>query len=110
MLPKIKKVFDTTGPKKAAAAEATKSFDESKVYVVSISSKLYSIKTIFFLYVINDIWKYFLLNLSVLYNFQEEYSKEFEEKKADLQPKVVEIYEASSTEIKVHIISQTICL
>lgn len=31
VLPKIKKVFDKTGPKKAAAAEATKAFDEAKV-------------------------------------------------------------------------------
>ncbi len=31
---------------------------------------------------------------------KEEYSKEFEEKKAELQPKVVEIYEASSSEFK----------
>ncbi|KAL5578373.1 hypothetical protein UlMin_020072 [Ulmus minor] len=60
VLPKIKKVFDKNGTKKAAAAEAIKSFDDSK----------------------------------------EEINKEFEEKKADLQPKVVEIYEASSLEIK----------
>lgn len=33
---------------------------------------------------------------------QEQYSKEFEDKKTELQPKVIEIYEASSTEIKVH--------
>ncbi|XP_064959524.1 plasma membrane-associated cation-binding protein 1-like [Musa acuminata AAA Group] len=59
VLPKIKKVFDRNG-KKAAAAEACKSFDESK----------------------------------------EEITKELEEKKADLQPKVVEIYEASAVEIK----------
>lgn len=31
---------------------------------------------------------------------KEQYTKEFEEKKMELQPKVVEIYEASSTEIK----------
>ncbi|CAI9782253.1 unnamed protein product [Fraxinus pennsylvanica] len=31
---------------------------------------------------------------------KEQYTKEFEEKKTELQPKVVEIYEASSTEIK----------
>uniref|UniRef100_A0A5B7AL93 Putative plasma membrane-associated cation-binding protein 1 n=1 Tax=Davidia involucrata TaxID=16924 RepID=A0A5B7AL93_DAVIN len=31
---------------------------------------------------------------------KQEYSKEFEEKKTELQPKVVEIYEASSVEIK----------
>ncbi|XP_042480313.1 plasma membrane-associated cation-binding protein 1 [Macadamia integrifolia] len=31
---------------------------------------------------------------------KEEINKEFEEKKTDLQPKVIEIYEASSTEIK----------
>ncbi|CAL9136612.1 unnamed protein product, partial [Musa textilis] len=34
---------------------------------------------------------------------QEEITKEFEEKKADLQPKVVEIYEASAVEIKVQV-------
>ncbi|KAJ8478988.1 hypothetical protein OPV22_022715 [Ensete ventricosum] len=59
VLPTIKKVFDRNG-KKAAAAEACKSFDESK----------------------------------------EDISKEFEEKKTELQPKVVEIYEASAVEIK----------
>lgn len=32
---------------------------------------------------------------------QEGINKEFEEKKTELQPKVVEIYEASSAEIKV---------
>ncbi|KAH7544848.1 hypothetical protein FEM48_Zijuj01G0029600 [Ziziphus jujuba var. spinosa] len=61
VLPKIKKVFEKNGSaKKAAAAEAIKSFDESK----------------------------------------EEINKQFEDKKTDLQPKVVEIYEASSVEIK----------
>lgn len=60
VLPRIKKVFEKNGSKKAAAAEATKSFDEAK----------------------------------------EQYTKEFEEKKTELQPKVVEIYEATSTEVK----------
>ncbi|KAK4801259.1 hypothetical protein SAY86_021746 [Trapa natans] len=60
VLPKIKKVFEKNG-KKAAAAEACKSFDESK----------------------------------------EEINKELKEKKIDLQQKVIEIYEASSEEIKV---------
>ncbi|XP_059438610.1 plasma membrane-associated cation-binding protein 1 [Corylus avellana] len=59
VLPKIKKVFDKNGNKKAAA-EACKSFDDAK----------------------------------------EQINKEFEEKKTELQPKVVEIYEASSAEIK----------
>lgn len=59
VLPKIKKVFDRNG-KKAAAAEACKSFDDSK----------------------------------------EDITKELEEKKVDLQPKVVEIYEASAVSIK----------
>ncbi|KAI3440295.1 uncharacterized protein J3R85_003932 [Psidium guajava] len=59
VLPKIKKVFEKNG-KKTAAAEACKSFDDSK----------------------GDI------------------HKEFEEKKTELQPKVVEIYEASSAEVK----------
>ncbi|QCE13237.1 plasma membrane-associated cation-binding protein 1-like [Vigna unguiculata] len=60
VLPKIKKVFEKNTSKKAAAAEATKSFDDSK----------------------------------------EEYNKAFEENKTELQTKVVEIYEASPTEIK----------
>ncbi|XP_062096440.1 plasma membrane-associated cation-binding protein 1-like [Humulus lupulus] len=62
VLPKIKKVFEknATTTKKAAAAEACKSFDESK----------------------------------------DEINKEFEEKKGELQPKVLEIYEACSVEIK----------
>lgn len=61
VLPKIKKVFENKNSgKKAAAAEACKSFDESK----------------------------------------EDYSKQFEEKKDELQAKVVEIYEGSSVEIK----------
>ncbi|GAV80098.1 DREPP domain-containing protein [Cephalotus follicularis] len=59
LLPKIKKVFEKNGTKKAAA-EASKSFEESK----------------------------------------EVINKEFEEKKTDLYPKVLEIYEASSVEIK----------
>ncbi|XP_075513623.1 plasma membrane-associated cation-binding protein 1-like [Primulina tabacum] len=58
VLPKIKKVFEN--PKKTAAAETCKAFDESK----------------------------------------EEYSKAFEDNKTELQPKVVEIYEACSAEIK----------
>ncbi|KAF3794660.1 Plasma membrane-associated cation-binding protein 1 [Nymphaea thermarum] len=66
VLPKIKKYFDKPSKKKAAA-EATKSFDESKA-----------------------IWW-----------VQEEINKEFEEKKGELHPKVIEIYEASSAEIKV---------
>nr|XP_004248413.1 plasma membrane-associated cation-binding protein 1 [Solanum lycopersicum]XP_019071667.1 plasma membrane-associated cation-binding protein 1 [Solanum lycopersicum]XP_025883674.1 plasma membrane-associated cation-binding protein 1 [Solanum lycopersicum] len=60
VLPKIKQIFDKNGPKKTAAAEACKTFDQAK----------------------------------------EEYSKEFEEKKTELQPKVVEIYEAAAVEIK----------
>ncbi|XP_061356557.1 plasma membrane-associated cation-binding protein 1 [Gastrolobium bilobum] len=61
VLPKIKKVFEKNSTKKsAAAAEISKSFDESK----------------------------------------EEYNKAFEEKKTELQTKVLEIYEASSTEVK----------
>ncbi|KAK4364200.1 hypothetical protein RND71_015558 [Anisodus tanguticus] len=59
VLPKIKQIFEKN-PKKAAAAEACKTFDEAK----------------------------------------EQYSKEFEEKKTELQPKVVEIYEAAPVEIK----------
>nr|XP_016438748.1 PREDICTED: plasma membrane-associated cation-binding protein 1-like [Nicotiana tabacum] len=60
VVPKIKQIFDKNGPKKAAAAEACKTFDEAK----------------------------------------ELYSKEFEDKKTELQPKVVEIYEAAAVEIK----------
>ncbi|MCD7447103.1 Plasma membrane-associated cation-binding protein 1 [Datura stramonium] len=60
VLPKIKQIFEKNGPKKAAAAEACKTFDDAK----------------------------------------EQYNKEFEEKKTELQPKVVEIYEAAADEIK----------
>ena len=61
VLPTIKKVFENkTSVKKAAAADACKSFDESK----------------------------------------ESYDKEFEEKKAEYQVKVLELYEASSAEVK----------
>ncbi|KAL8151526.1 hypothetical protein V2J09_021334 [Rumex salicifolius] len=59
--PKIQKIFGKDGTKKAAAAEACKSFDESK----------------------------------------EVISKEFEEKQEELKPKVIEIYEASSKEVKI---------
>ncbi|KAK6240284.1 hypothetical protein SCA6_005673 [Theobroma cacao] len=59
ILPKIKKVFEKNGSKKAAV-EACKSFDDSK----------------------------------------EEISQEFEDKRAVLQLKIVEIYEASPAEIK----------
>ncbi|PKA54423.1 Plasma membrane-associated cation-binding protein 1 [Apostasia shenzhenica] len=59
VLPKIKKVFEKNGSKRAAA-EASKSFDDSK----------------------------------------EEINKQLEEKRAELKPKVLEIYGASSTEIK----------
>ncbi|XP_059301503.1 plasma membrane-associated cation-binding protein 1 isoform X1 [Lycium ferocissimum] len=59
VVPKFKQIFEKN-PKKAAAAEACKTFDEAK----------------------------------------EQYSKEFEEKKTELQPKVVEVYEAAEVEIK----------
>ncbi|XVF46096.1 hypothetical protein PTKIN_Ptkin02bG0260700 [Pterospermum kingtungense] len=59
VLPKIKKVFEKNGTQKAAA-EACKTFDDSK----------------------------------------EEISKELEYKKSELQPKIVEIYEASPADIK----------
>ncbi|KAJ8426251.1 hypothetical protein Cgig2_031992 [Carnegiea gigantea] len=60
VLPKFQKVFGKDASKKAAAAEACKSFDETK----------------------------------------EEISKQVEEKKIELQPMVIQIYEASSIEIK----------
>ncbi|KAI3964496.1 hypothetical protein MKW92_005006 [Papaver armeniacum] len=59
VLPRLKKVFDKDG-KKAAAADACKSFADSK----------------------------------------EVINKEFEEKKPELETKVLAVYEASSTEIK----------
>ncbi|KAI3965975.1 hypothetical protein MKX01_010932 [Papaver californicum] len=59
VVPRLKKVFDKDG-KKAAAADACKSFTDSK----------------------------------------EVINKEFEEKKPELETKVLAIYEASSTEIK----------
>ncbi|XP_047308418.1 plasma membrane-associated cation-binding protein 1-like [Impatiens glandulifera] len=58
--PLLKKVFDKNTPKKLAASEAAKAFDDSK----------------------------------------EVYAKELEDNKSELQTKVVEIYEASSTAIK----------
>ncbi|XP_027089181.1 plasma membrane-associated cation-binding protein 1 [Coffea arabica] len=60
VLPKIKKVFEKNGTKKAAAAEVIKAFEESK----------------------------------------EQYTTEFEGKKTELEPKVVEVYEASPSEVK----------
>ncbi|KAL4572485.1 hypothetical protein LXL04_019264 [Taraxacum kok-saghyz] len=60
VVPKFKKIFEKNNGKKAAAAEACKTFDDAK----------------------------------------EDYSKEFEEKKSELQAKVIEIYEASADEIK----------
>lgn len=60
VVPKFKKLFEKNSAKKAAAAEACKTFDESK----------------------------------------ETINKEIEEKKTELQPKVVETYEATSTEVK----------
>lgn len=60
VLPKIKKVFEKNGTKKAAAAEVIKAFEESK----------------------------------------EQYNTEFEGKKTELQAKVVEVYEASPSEVK----------
>lgn len=60
VVPRIKKVFEKNSAKKAAAAEACKSFDDSK----------------------------------------EDYSKVFEEKKAEFEAKVTEIYEKLAAEIK----------
>ncbi|KAL1205294.1 Plasma membrane-associated cation-binding protein 1 [Cardamine amara subsp. amara] len=60
VVPKFKKLFEKNSTKKAAAAEACKTFDESK----------------------------------------ETINKEIEEKKTELQPKVVETYEATSAEVK----------
>lgn len=89
LLPKIKKVFEKNG-KKAAAAEACKSFDESKVAFVLP------------MHLLAFLSRAFLLPLLCTFGLvQEEIDKEFEEKKTELQPKVVEIYEASSAEIKV---------
>lgn len=39
VLPKIKKVFEKNGTKKAAAAEASKSFDESKVCFLNFENE-----------------------------------------------------------------------
>ncbi|KAK8939007.1 Plasma membrane-associated cation-binding protein 1 [Platanthera zijinensis] len=60
VLPKIRMVFEVKNGSKKAAAEASKSFDDSK----------------------------------------EAINKELEEKKAELQPKVLGVYEASSADIK----------
>ncbi|CAA7397492.1 unnamed protein product [Spirodela intermedia] len=68
VVPRVKKLFEKDSAKKAAAAEASKSFDDSK----------------------------------------EEIDKEFEEKKEGLQPKVLEIYEASSAEVKTAVKERTV--
>jgi len=60
VVPKFKKLFEKNNVKKAAAAEACKTYDEAKV----------------------------------------DYSKEFEEKKAEFEAKVKEIYESTTDEIK----------
>ncbi|CAA7410201.1 unnamed protein product [Spirodela intermedia] len=60
VVPRIMKLFEKDGAKKAAAGEACKSFDDAK----------------------------------------EEMNKAFEEKKRELQPKVIQIFEQSSAEIK----------
>ncbi|KAK1369359.1 Plasma membrane-associated cation-binding protein 1 [Heracleum sosnowskyi] len=60
VVPRIKKVFEKNSGKKAAAAEACKSFDDSK----------------------------------------EDYSKVFEEKKAEFEAKVTELYDKLAAEIK----------
>lgn len=101
VLPKIKKVFETKGPKKTAAAEACKSFDASKVgswFLLSILSLIFFIIYTLLLFMCFYSSFFFLLSLT-----QEAINKEFEEKKTELQSKVVEIYEASSTEIKVRL-------
>lgn len=103
LLPKIKKVFEKNGSKKAAA-EACKSFDDSKVgfcfpYFSSIG--LFFFFLYMFSFCISSLW------LPPSVGIKEVISKELEEKKTELQPKVVEVYEASSTEIKVSFFSQT---
>lgn len=50
-----------------------------------------------YIYRSSHINKYTLINI----HMQEDYSKDFEEKKSELQAKVIEIYEASTAEIKV---------
>ncbi|PWA97158.1 plasma-membrane associated cation-binding protein 1 [Artemisia annua] len=60
VVPKFKKLFEKNNVKKAAAADACKTYDEAKV----------------------------------------DYSKEFEEKKAEFEAKVKEIYESTTDEIK----------
>ena len=42
MVPSLKKIFDKSGPKKAAAAEAVKTFDESKVRSSSRNPRSFS--------------------------------------------------------------------
>ena len=90
VLPKIKKVFEN--PKKAAALEASKAFDESKVhFIITYLDMIYPLISHTYIYIYACLTE------------QEQYSKECEDKKTDLEPKVTEIYQASSTEIKVFI-------
>jgi hypothetical protein len=50
VLPKIKKVFEKNSTKKTAAAEASKSFDESKVFFFIFLNLHIQIKCFFFIY------------------------------------------------------------
>lgn len=86
MVPKFKKLFEKNNVKKGAAAEACKTFDDAKVSIYDFYWIFTKKKSIF----------------KIIYmHMQEDYSKEFEEKKSELQAKVIEIYEASADEIKV---------
>ena len=98
VLAKIKKVFDKTGAKKAAAAEACKSFGDSKVSFIAI---IFSISFLLQTSMQKIVKSTGNLLLSVCWLVQVEIDKELEEKKTELQPKVVEIYEAAPAEIKV---------
>lgn len=91
VVPKFKKLFEKNSIKKAAAAEACKAFDESKV---RRRFYIYRITVWLFVFYICEL-------ISELKRAQEDYSKEFEAKKAELEAKVLEIYEAASAEVKV---------
>ena len=104
VLPKIKLVFvKSAGKKAAAAAELLKSFDESKVSVRAFAFTFACMPLPRLIYSppstchLGDV-------CASLLCIQEGINGEFQEKKADLLPKVVEIYESAPAPLKVTII------
>jgi hypothetical protein len=110
VLPKIKLVFvKSAGKKAAAAAELVKSFDESKVSPAThLGQAPHSAREVVDYGVLSiDPWS---LPVVLLVHIQEGIDGEFQEKKADLQPKVVEIYESAPAPLKVRTLVLIMCV